>query len=248
LTLRNYIYKLGPPQKEQVRENMQLLSPTRTLGEFKTHKISNLIYEGGHSMTTKLKLAAFGILFLFLIPFFYSPMELGCNEKVGFKFRPGRLIVLDQPNYLEQGFEEPALVQASKGNIIVFSVVVGYEDINGTTHLPAARIRLNNASKLITFIDFKVTKNAQVAIVQLVNGPITNFYALTEEDMIMVNAKKNVVYRQEVVLDLATADPTQIPVPGLYEIGMVVFPSFTEFPMLKSGGMTLDSVRVEIKK
>lgn len=199
-------------------------------------------------MTKKLKFAAFGILFLFLIPFFYSPMELGCIDKVGFKFRPGRLIVMDQPSYMEQGYEDPALVQASKGNIIVFSVVVGYEDKNGTRHLPAARVRLNNASKLITFIDFKVTKNAQVAIIQLVNGPITNFYALTEEDMIMVNAKKNVIYRQEIVLDLATADPSETPAPGLYDIGMIVFPSFTEFPMLKSGGMTFDSVRVEVRK
>ncbi len=198
-------------------------------------------------MTTKFKLGAFGILLIFLIPLFYSPTELGSFEKVAFKFRPGRLIVLDEPSYPEEGDEDLAFVQASKGNIIVFSVAVGYEDKTGTTHLPAARIRLSDVSKLITIIDFKVTKSAQVALVQLVNGPITNFYAMTEEDIIMVDALKNVVYRQEVVLDFATTEPNQIPPPGLYEIGMIVFPSFTEFPMLKSGGMTFDSVRVEIK-
>lgn len=198
-------------------------------------------------MTTKSKLGALGILILFLIPLFYSPLELGSYENTGFKFRPGRLIILAEPSDMEEGEEDLAYVQGSKGNIIVFAVAVGYEDKNGITHLPASQIKLSDVSKLITIVDFKVTKNAQVAIVHLVNGPITNFYAMTAEDMIMVKAKKNVVYRQEVVVDMATADPTQIPVPGLYEIGMIIFPNFTEFPMLNSGGMTFDTVRVEIK-
>jgi len=156
---------------------------------------------------------------------------------------------MEEPPEQDYEDENQVYIQASKANIIVYSIATGYVDKNDQRHFPWSQASLSESKQLIISVDFKVTKNAKVGVLALISGPITG--EQVDEELI-INAKKNVYYRQEFITDLAQAnsqaDSNGGPVPGLYNMIGIVYPDETEMPMSKSGGMTFASKITELKK
>jgi hypothetical protein len=197
----------------------------------------------------KVRLLAIGIIILFLTPLFYSPPSLNSFERAEFRFKPGRLIVMEEPPEQNYEDENQAFAQAKKANIIVYSIAAGYVDKNDQRHFPWSQASLSKSKQLIIMVDFKVTKRAKVGVHVVISGPTTSE---TPEEPLIINAKKNAYYQQEFILDLTQGnsqdDSNGGPVPGLYDMIGIVYPYWTEFPMKKSGGMTFASMRTELKE
>ena len=121
--------------------------------------------------------------------------------------------------------------------------------MNDQRHFPSSQASLSKSKQLIMSIDFKVTKNAKVGVYILISGPTSGEQP---GDELIINAKKNVYYRQEFTTDLTGGSTQQDsngdPFPGLYDMVGFVYPDWTEFPMNKSGGMTFAAKRTELKK
>lgn len=192
--------------------------------------------------TFKLCILGLGFLMIFSVP------ELRPLDPMGqrIEIQPGKLEIVDVPESTGPDVDEMLYIQASNAQIIVFAIVPGYTDKQDVEHVPAYRVSMKNAVRLTLYVYFKVTKNARVAIMPFISGPVAGMATMGEEPY-SVDAKKNVIYRQEFVTELSMLPPGYL-FPGIYDMLGIVMPSEQDAPFSKSGGMTHVTCRVILAK